>query len=160
MDKHSFHYLLCFFADSGIDCSLSGSTAVASIIRGSQLWSVCVGDSRLICVRQQNETSCSAQSITTDHKPDMDVERARVIAAGGRVMSTRNRLAPHIVGPPRVWLKDVPAPGLAMSRSLGDLVAKAAGVVSAPDRVHFILGEDHSAIVLGSDGVSRAILQK
>lgn len=72
-------------------------------------------------------------------------------------MATRNRMAPHIVGPPRVWLKDVPAPGLAMSRSLGDLVAKAAGVVSIPDRITYQLNDQHEALVLGSDGVSNAL---
>lgn len=33
-------------------------------------------------------------------------------------------------GPPRVWLRDEGVPGLAMSRSVGDTIAKQAGVCS------------------------------
>lgn len=73
--------LLYNSADSGIDCSLSGSTAVASVIRGRTLWAICVGDSRLIATLRSpsGDKLCIAQSITTDHKPDMEVERRRIL---------------------------------------------------------------------------------
>ena len=35
--------------------------------------------------------------------------------------------------PARVWLKEAQLPGLAMSRSVGDTVGKAAGVISTPE---------------------------
>jgi hypothetical protein len=36
------------------------------------------------------------------------------------------------MGPARVWHKDINVPGLAMSRSIGDLIAKNLGVISIP----------------------------
>jgi hypothetical protein len=44
------------------------------------------------------------------------------MASGGRVDSYRDQNG-NKVGPERVWLKDEDLPGLAMSRSFGDLVA-------------------------------------
>jgi hypothetical protein len=37
------------------------------------------------------------------------------------------------VGPARVWLRGRDYPGLAMSRALGDLAARPAGVISTPE---------------------------
>lgn len=36
-------------------------------------------------------------------------------------------------GPYRVWQRDVDMPGLAMSRSIGDIMAKQLGVIAEPD---------------------------
>lgn len=45
-------------------------------------------------------------------------------------------------------------PGLAMSRSLGDTVAKQAGVISNPEITRRVLSNDADAyLVLGSDGL-------
>lgn len=43
------------------------------------------------------------------------------------------------IGPMRVWLKDEPLPGLAMSRSFGDRVATLAGVIATPEVREFEL---------------------
>ena len=45
-------------------------------------------------------------------------------------------------GPARVWLADQNIPGLAMSRSLCDEVAKQAGVISEPEIYHVKLGPE------------------
>ena len=37
------------------------------------------------------------------------------------------------LGPPRVWVLNQTYPGLAMSRSLGDILAKKAGVIAEPE---------------------------
>jgi serine/threonine protein phosphatase PrpC len=56
-----------------------------------------------------------------------------------------------------VWLKNAPLPGLNMSRSLGDLVAKQAGVISAPHKAMHALdtgeGGSDRALILASDGL-------
>jgi len=56
-------------------------------------------------------------------------------------------------GPYRVWMKKEQAPGLAMSRSLGDEVAQSCGVSPKPEVLQFKIESDHKAIILGSDGI-------
>lgn len=53
----------------------------------------------------------------------------------------------------RVWLKDDPLPGLAMSRSFGDRVATLAGVISTPEVKEFELQSEDKFIIIASDGV-------
>lgn len=43
------------------------------------------------------------------------------------------------MGPYRVWLKNENIPGLAMARSLGDLVAASVGVSPEPEVLNFEL---------------------
>jgi len=50
----------------------------------------------------------------------------------GRVDSFRDEFGEKL-GPSRVWLKRENLPGLAMSRSFGDLVAASVGVISIPE---------------------------
>lgn len=53
-----------------------------------------------------------------------------------------------------MWLKHKQIPGLAMTRSIGDLVAKSVGVTAEPEIKWFgPLHEKDKAIVLGSDGL-------
>jgi hypothetical protein len=58
-----------------------------------------------------------------------------------------------IEGPARVWLKNQQIPGLAMSRSICDTVAKQAGCISTPEVFEVDLGADVRFIVLASDGL-------
>ena len=74
------------------------------------------------------------------------------MAQGGRVDSYRDH-AGNKVGPERVWLKDEDLPGLAMSRSFGDLVACQVGVNAIPECREVTLTSDDKVIVLASDGV-------
>ncbi|RYE84370.1 MAG: hypothetical protein EOO65_02390 [Methanosarcinales archaeon] len=60
----------------------------------------------------------------------------------------------QLVGPPRVWLKTAPFPGLNMSRSYGDVIGKQAGVISVPHRTAQALAPSDQVLILGSDGVS------
>jgi len=57
------------------------------------------------------------------------------------------------VGPARVWLPDVQAPGLAMSRSMGDYVAQSVGVTPDPEINIYDVHEDDRFMVIASDGV-------
>jgi len=62
---------------------------------------------------------------------------------------------PQFFGPKRVWLKTKQAPGLAMTRSLGDLVAKSVGVTYEPEIKSFTelkQGTD-KVVVIASDGL-------
>jgi len=57
------------------------------------------------------------------------------------------------IGPARVWLKTENVPGLAMSRSIGDLVAASVGVIPEPEFFELELTPSDKFIVIASDGV-------
>lgn len=56
-------------------------------------------------------------------------------------------------GPLRIFKGTMPYPGLAVSRSMGDSVAKRLGVISTPDVVTLKLDQKSYKIVVGCDGV-------
>jgi hypothetical protein len=70
--------------------------------------------------------------MSEDHKPDIQSEKRRILECGGRVDNMRNGHG----GPARVWFKDGVAPGLAMSRSIGDRLSKQIGVISTPGNMN------------------------
>ena len=55
-------------------------------------------------------------------------------------------------GPLRVWLKEHDYPGLAMTRSIGDHIARSVGVIATPEISNCEI-TDHSALIIGSDGL-------
>ena len=57
------------------------------------------------------------------------------------------------VGPYRVWLKNEDYPGLAMSRSIGDLIATTVGVIPDPEIIEYELNEKSLYMIMCSDGV-------
>lgn len=79
-----------------------------------------------------------------DHKPDLPKEEKRILDAGGRVFAW---------GVPRVWLKEVDMPGLAVSRSFGDLAAESVGVWATPECIRATLTKEMPFLILASDGV-------
>lgn len=61
---------------------------------------------------------------------------------------------PQFFGPNRVWLKNKQVPGLAMTRSLGDMVAKSVGVTYEPEIKCFdSIGKGDRFVVIASDGL-------
>ena len=79
-----------------------------------------------------NKGQYSVEALSIDHKPNLPLEKERIHASNGKVMQMKDMFG-RSVGPYRVWLKNEQAPGLAMSRSIGDLVAQSAGVISTPE---------------------------
>ena len=74
----------------------------------------------------------TGEQVSVDHKPDMPEEAARIIETGGVLDQFESQVSGKKVGPMRVWSKEVRQPGLAMSRSLGDNLAKTCGVSAEP----------------------------
>ena len=57
-------------------------------------------------------------------------------------------------GPLRVWLKNKPVPGLAMTRSIGDMSATSVGVVAEPEiKIIQKLTKADKILVIASDGL-------
>ncbi|GKY93981.1 hypothetical protein MPSEU_000365000 [Mayamaea pseudoterrestris] len=135
-----------------IDSEFSGTTLSMAIIRGNSVTGVNVGDSRVILGKEEKSGTLIAQDITFDHKPDSPKEKERILACGGRVFAVE--YDDGVDGPPRVWLGHMDIPGLAMSRSLGDVVAHSAGVISEPEFTEFELNADTDRfLVVATDGL-------
>jgi serine/threonine protein phosphatase PrpC len=137
---------------SSIDVTVSGSTCVSLLVCDQQAFLANVGDSRAIFAQYSSvEHAYSIVAQTKDHKPDIPEEKERIEAKNGRVFEW---------GTFRVWLKDIDMPGLAMSRSFGDAVAKTIGVTCEPDifPVETLVKGDNNQdypnfAVLASDGL-------
>ena len=134
--------------ESVIDCINSGSTCVAVVWHGDTLVCGNVGDSRAVLGRFTNE-AWSAEPVSDDHKPEKQGERERIEAAGGEVSVSKLVGA----GPFRVYVRRQQYPGLAMSRSMGDEMAKGVGVTAEPDISVTTLSKEHKFVIVASDGV-------
>eukprot|EP00939_MAST-03C_sp_MAST-3C-sp1_P003062 g3062.t1 len=142
----------CKRSSSTVDCGLSGTTAVMAAVHLGKVTVANIGDSRIIAGVRSTGGRIRGIDVSNDHKPDLPKEKARIERNGGRVFAIEyDDGGPS---PARVWLKDKMLPGLAMSRSLGDAVAKTAGVISQPEITEreLKIGEDEF-LVLGSDGL-------
>ena len=137
---------------SALDTEFSGTTAVVTLILGGFAVTAWVGDSRGMLIQRQLDGSHKAIKLTEDHTPANHEESQRILGTGGRI---ERLIGPDgsRIGPARVWLSDAWIPGLAMSRALGDTVAKHVGVSATPDVNIRKLGAEDEFLVLASDGV-------
>ncbi len=154
------------------ETSFSGSTAVTILLVGNRLVCANVGDSRALLASYKSPASLGglklpqeleaqlkrtekvwlAMPVSRDHKPDDVDEHKRITAANGRVEPFREPTGEPI-GPYRVWLADENVPGLAMSRSIGDIVAERVGVICEPEIFEMKLAGDEKFIIIASDGI-------
>ena len=84
--------------------------------------------------------------MSIDQKPIREDEKLRIIEKGGEVSD-------KMTGAPRVYRKNDEVPGLAVSRSIGDVVAHQVGVSCEPEIFEKELDSDDHFIVIGSDGI-------
>ena len=112
------------YTENKLDILRSGTTSNIVIIEPSKIICSNLGDSRAILIDQLN----NIHELSTDDTPEIPSEKERILNAGGEV----SRVDWCDFGPFRVWFKGKNFPGLAMSRSLGDLEAEKVGVISEP----------------------------
>lgn len=155
----------------------SGSCAVSVVIGPKFGLAINVGDSRVLCSRKGGRV---VEDITTDHKPELSTEFARVVKNNGELyrMSANQRTGeeryfyvrdmkelekvneiearnPHIIfGPWRVK-----PGGLSVSRTFGDVESKmqtlgglAGTVICDPETTSFSY-DDIDFVVMGCDGI-------
>ena len=65
---------------------LSGTTLTSAFFCGNQLYTANVGDSRTILISLDDKSQIKVKQLTTDHKPDNQKEKQRVINKGGKVL--------------------------------------------------------------------------
>jgi serine/threonine protein phosphatase PrpC len=144
-------------AASSIDCTFSGSTGIVVYLANGKIYSCNCGDSRAVLARAttnnaSGETKLTAVALSSDQKPEREDEKARILAAKGRVEACKGAKGEDI-GPPRVWLSHQDVPGLAMSRSFGDLIAASVGVIAKPEVWEREQSDADRFMILASDGV-------
>jgi len=134
-------------AEERLGVDLSGTTlSVVVLERGTlQAMVATVGDSRCV-VGRQGAKGAEVVVSTRDHKPQDPDERRRIVGNGGEVVRIHDDM-PH-----RVFVRGMNAPGLAMSRALGDLLAHSVGVSHVPSVTRFAM-EAGQMLLLCSDGV-------
>ena len=130
---------------------LSGTCSISVLLVDNKMFVINLGDSR--CVLGQRKGGDDKKlgekigiEMSIDQKPIREDEKLRIIEKGGEVSDKNN-------GPPRVYRKNDEVPGLAVSRSIGDVVAHQVGVSCEPEIFEKELDSDDHFIVIGSDGV-------
>ncbi len=132
--------------ENKIDIFRSGTTSNITIIENTKIFCSNLGDSRSILIDKYN----NIHTLSIDDTPEIPIEKERILNLGGEV----SRVEWCDYGPFRVWFKDKNYPGLAMSRSLGDLEAEKIGVISEPKIVEFNCENvDVKFIVVATDGI-------
>lgn len=111
-----------------------------------------VGDSRaVLCTSKSMQHGKKAEicafELSTDHKPNRQIEKDRIIKMGGRIDRDEKSLGPY-----RVWADDE-GPGLAVARTLGDLHGHKIGVSAEPEIEVWDIDINDVFVVIGSDGV-------
>lgn len=147
-----------------LDTRFSGTTLAMAIIQESRLISVNIGDSRIVLGCRDQNGQIISRALTKDYSLDDPQEHAWITASGGRIFrtvssscssksSSGKRRNLHW-GPVRVWLPDIDAPGLAMSRSLCDDVIHSVGVTSTLEfHEHLFDHTKDCLLIIATDGV-------
>ena len=135
---------------------LSGTTVVIVIQIEEHLICANCGDSRAIIIIDEDYNNNLINSkiipLSIDCKPELLEEKKRIMKNGGIVEKSENEFGEGI-GPYRVWDGDNDYPGLAMSRSIGDLAAKKVGVIPNPKIMEYIIDYYSKYLIICSDGV-------
>ena len=132
--------------NNDIDANFSGTTCVMVFQLGEKLICANVGDSRAIMVKGN-----SVIPLSIDQKPVDPEESKRIIQNGGEISQFEEDGEKS--GPFRVWKKGEVYPGIAMSRSIGDLIASTLGVIPEPKFIEEKIDKDTKFLVIASDGV-------
>ena len=138
------------------DFHRSGTTCVIVIQLEEHIICANAGDSRAIAIFDENYDDnlmgSKVYPLSYDCKPELPNELIRIIEYGGVVDKAYDVENPEI-GPYRVWAKGKDYPGLAMSRSIGDMDAKKVGVIPNPQIVEYTIDYYSKYIILASDGI-------
>ena len=136
--------------NSEIDCQYSGSTCNMIIQIYNKIICANVGDSRSVLFSSSIRSEYINLSI--DHKPNLQKEMERIKKYGGVVEKCIYDGVSE--GPYRVWKdSNQEYPGLAVSRSIGDLEASKLGVLPEADCFLRSLNSNCKFIVIASDGI-------
>jgi len=155
--------------NAAIEVELSGAACAVVYVEGlagaaaqKRLVAAHLGDCRVVLGRREGgelgaPLRWSAVRVTEDHRPGCPAEATRLVAAGARVRRagpTMQAVPPGSLGPPRLWNRLTGmAPGLALSRGVGDALGQGCGLSPETAAVEVPLEAHDAVVVVGSDGV-------
>ena len=139
------------------DAYKSGSTCILIIHINNHILCANVGDSRALVAYDDYDNDpellyLEQAQLSIEYRPEIEEEKNRIISYGGIVEKAKNEFGEEI-GRHRIWLKGQNYPGLAISRSIGDLKGKTIGIISEPGILEYDVNETTKYIVIASDGV-------
>ena len=138
-----------------LEYNWSGTTCTLVIQLNFHLICASVGDSRSIIIYDDGtKTNQGIAVFSKDHLPNLPNEMARIIKSGGMVKRLQNNLGQE-VGRYRVFKSGQKHPGLPISRSLGDFIAKECGVINQPDLMELTINQNIKYLIIGSGGLWR-----
>ena len=161
---NGYQIIANIFTDADIEiqkqkfnCKNSGTTCVIVIQLEDKIICANTGDSRAILIFDDNNYDnnlCNSKiyPLSYDCKPELPNERKRIYECGGTVERALDDNDEE-GGPYRVWAFGENYPGLAMSRSIGDMDAKKIGVIPNPQIVEYTINNDSKYMLICSDGV-------
>ena len=144
------------------DLNFSGSTCINILFdkkKLNRLYISNVGDSRAIIIKEMKNKYWTCQQLSRYHKPIEKDESSRIYKNGGEIQKIRDENGGWI-GPLRVWEKNGDGPGLAMTRSFGDIIGSSIGVICSPEINEYIIKKEDKAIIIASDGLWEYISNK
>ncbi|ONK80591.1 uncharacterized protein A4U43_C01F19540 [Asparagus officinalis] len=152
-------------ADSMLDDTMSGTTAITILVRGRKIYVANTGDSRAVIAERRGQ-EIVAVDLSIDQTPFRSDELERVKNCGARVLTLdqiEGLKNPDVQcwgteedddgDPPRLWVQNGMYPGTAFTRSIGDSIAESIGVVATPEIFVMELTPYHPFFVIASDGV-------
>ena len=145
---------LCNIKD--YDISQSGSTSVMLFILNDILICSNIGDSQCYIFNCSSEDLWTFEPLSNPHLASDENEQKRILEMGGDVHPYYEQDGIY-EGPDRIYVKNKVYPGLVMSRTFGDLLAKKIGVISEPEIIIKKIDNNTKYIVLGSDGLWDAL---
>ena len=138
------------------DFKNSGTTCVLVLQLEEKIICANAGDSRAIMIYDKNKDDSLLESqiynLSYDCKPELPNERKRIYESGGSVEKALDE-NDQPAGPYRVWANGEEYPGLAMSRSIGDIDAKKIGVIPNPQIVEYNIDYGTKYMIICSDGI-------
>lgn|SRR3990167_8811202 len=125
----------CMKSDREKKFKYSGTTMVLVVVHNNVIYFCNAGDSRAILGSlagdwQNPDLTCTYE--TQLHKPELPEEEDRIKSFGGLVSPYLDEETGEFLGPHRVWNSLRREPGLATSRTLGDVLAHSLGVTYRP----------------------------
>ena len=150
--KRSVKYCEYKLKNKELNLKFSGSTCVMLFLFNDQLICSNIGNSRCVLFKCTQNDRWSYINLSTEHLPLNEEEKKRIRKKGGEIHPLIDENGNYDDDIQRIWVKNKPYPGLAISRSIGDYIGKKIGIISVPTFICKKIDDRSKFIILGSDG--------